>query len=51
MNNTEYLLTWQWNTNTNSFNTLTTIHKSVVDNMLNNIKDRAVNIKLISYEQ
>lgn len=45
----EYLLTWQWNTNTTSFNTLTTIHKSVVDKILNDIKDSAINITLIEY--
>lgn len=51
MNNKEYLLTWQWKINklANSFNSLSTKDKPVVDKYLKDIKDVAVNITLIEY--
>lgn len=52
MSTKEYLLTWQWKDSktVNSFNTLSTKHKPVVDKMLKCISDNAVNIHLISYD-
>jgi hypothetical protein len=53
MSTKEYLLTWQWKYNhtANSVNSLSTKDKTVVDMYLNDIKDNAVNIHLITYEQ
>ena len=52
MKTKEYILTWQWKCThtTNSFNTLSTTNKQLVDKYLKDIEKQAVNIHLLTYD-